>query len=56
MEIGKADWINSVDVFQKIHLKCPDNWESLTVIKCINGDGGNILPFLIMTAVHQLAL
>ena len=55
MGIGRADWVISVDVLRKIYSKRPDNWESLTAMECINGDGGDIPPLLFLTAIQQLA-
>ena len=47
MRIGKADWIISIHALQKIYSNCPHNWESFTAIKCINGDGRDIVTNLI---------
>ena len=54
MGIAREDWIISVDVLQRIYSKCSDNRESLTAMECINGDGSDIPPMLILTGSQQL--
>lgn len=48
------DWVISTDPHRRIYSAEPENREPLTDIKCINGVGGEILPFLILTGVQLL--
>ena len=50
------DWVIAVDLTWSIYLKYLNNRELLSVIKCINGDGGEISLFLIVTGINILAL
>lgn len=34
MEMGREDWVVSVDIIRRIYSKYPDNRESLTVMEC----------------------
>ena len=48
--IAREDWVILVDVLRRVYSGCPDNQQSLTATKCINGDGGDIPPMLMGTA------
>lgn len=43
-----------MDIQHRIYSKYPDNQKSFTIIKCINGIGGDIPPMLILTRIQQL--
>ena len=43
-----------MDLNRRAYSMNPDNRESLTSIECINGVGGDIPPFLILTGIQLL--
>lgn len=51
MGINKKDLVITVNVLQRIYSKCPDNWESLTEMECINSVKKDILPMLILIGI-----
>lgn len=55
MSISREDWVISADTTRKIYSKCPDNWESLSALECINGVGDDLPPMLILSGIQQLA-
>ena len=55
VSIARNDYVVTIDPQRRIYLKCPDNRESLTSVECINGIGGDIPVFLILTGVQILA-
>lgn len=54
--IGRDHWKVSADFTTRIYSKCPDNWESLGAMECINGIGDDLPPMLILSGIQQLAL
>ncbi len=53
--MARSDWVIAVDPTRTIYSKCPNNRELLSAIECINGVGGEIPPFLIVTGTNILA-
>ena len=53
--MARSDWAIAVDPTRTVYLKCPNNRELLSAIECINGTGGEIPPFLIVTGTNILA-
>ena len=53
--MARNDWAIVVDPTRSIYLKYPNNRELLSAIKCINGEGGEIPSFLIVTGINILA-
>ena len=51
MGIVRSEWVITLadDKQKKVFSKDPDNLESLTAIECINGAGGSIPSFLILS-------
>ena len=51
--IARSDWVITLadDKQKKVFSKDPDNRESLTAIECINGAGGSIPSFLILSGL-----
>ena len=53
--MARNDWAIAVDPTRTVYLKCPNNRELLSAIECINGEGREIPPFLIVTGTNILA-
>lgn len=53
--MARSDWVIAVDPTRAVYSKCPNNRELLSAIECINGAGGEIPPFLIVTGTNILA-
>jgi hypothetical protein len=53
--MARSDWVIAVDPTRTIYSKCPNNRELLTAVECINGNGGEIPPFLVVTGTNILA-
>ncbi len=54
MEMGRDDWVASVDVIKEIYSKYLDNQKSPTAIEFINHIGRDIPTMFILTSIQQL--